>query len=118
VIVACNAASSALFYSGEEFYSIPFHSIIPSALRLIEGSVHDRIGILGGNRTIESGIYQNALIGSKKKYFFKSAQPLSAFVEGQWRHCRKRNKKSAVIPILNRLDTVCLYSLSCAGSHF
>lgn len=109
VLVACNAASSVLLSDDEEFSSIAFHSIIPAAVKLAENSRHDRIGIIGGNRTIESGIYQKAFLGSEKKYFFQTAQALSALVEdGQLEDVDVEKEIKKVLRSLPSVDSILL----------
>lgn len=80
VLVACHAASSAL-ESGEHFEGVAFRSIIPAAVRVVERSAGRRLGVIGGQFTISSHVYQRALDGLGKDLQFLATQPLSAFVE-------------------------------------
>ncbi len=79
VLVGCNAASSALAGDAETFEGVVFHSIIPAGVRAAQASKKKRIGVIGGDLTIASGVYQRLLSGPR--YAFRSAQPLSGFVE-------------------------------------
>lgn len=85
VLVACHSASSALEpdpVSGvESFPSVAFRSIIPAAVRIAQRSQAARLGVIGGELTIRSGVYERALASLGKRLEFCSAQPLSAFVE-------------------------------------
>jgi glutamate racemase len=79
VLVGCNAASSALAGDVESFEGVEFHSIIPAGVRAAQASRAKSIGVIGGDLTIASGVYQKRLVGPR--YRFQSAQPLSSFVE-------------------------------------
>ncbi len=81
VLVACHAASSALDSGMESFAKVTFRSIIPAALRVAERDRGRRLGVIGGNFTIQSKVYERTLAGLGKELKFCSAQPLSAFVE-------------------------------------
>ena len=85
VLVACHSASSALepdAASGmESFGEVAFESIIPASVRAVAQGSARRLGVIGGERTIQSGVYAEALATLGKHLAFCSAQPLSAFVE-------------------------------------
>lgn len=85
VLVGCHSASSALepdVATGvERFGGVAFESIIPAAVRIVRRSKAQRLGVIGGERTIESGVYEQALGSLGRRLVFSAAQPLSAFVE-------------------------------------
>lgn len=85
VLVACHSASSALepdAASGtESIGGVAFRSIIPASVRIARQSRARRLGVIGGERTIQSGVYAQALAALGKHVEFCSAQPLSAYVE-------------------------------------
>ncbi len=85
VLVGCHSASSALepdAVTGVEWLGgVAFESIIPAAVRTSRASKARRLGVIGGERTIQSGVYEQALASLGKHLTFSSAQPLSAFVE-------------------------------------
>ena len=85
VFVACNAASSALDLDIEEFSGITFYSIIPAGVAAVASALKDsgieNVGIIGGDLTIQSLIYQKKLANVNGQFKYLSAQPLSAFVE-------------------------------------
>ena len=85
VLVGCHSASSALEPDAEtgleSFGGVAFESIIPAAVRISRGSKAQHLGVIGGERTIQSGVYRQALAPIGKQLAFCSAQPLSAFVE-------------------------------------
>lgn len=85
VLVACHAASSALApdpVSGVEvFGGVAFQGIIPAVRRAVARSTARRIGVIGGVLTIQSKVYERALVGLERHFEYHSAQPLSAYVE-------------------------------------
>ncbi len=85
VLVGCHAASSALSpeaeTGAEAFSGVAFYSIAPAARRVVERCVKQRVGVIGGVLTIQSGVYERALAGLGKELQFHPAQPLSAIVE-------------------------------------
>ena len=85
VLVGCHSASSALepdAVTGVEWFGgVAFESIIPAAVRTSRKSKAQRLGVIGGERTIQSGVYERALASLGKHLTFSAAQPLSAFVE-------------------------------------
>ena len=85
VLVGCHSASSALepdAVTGVEWFGgVAFESIIPAAVRTSRESKAQRLGVIGGERTIQSGVYERALASLGKHLTFSAAQPLSAFVE-------------------------------------
>lgn len=85
VLVGCHSASSALEPDAEtgleSFGGVAFESIIPAAVRTSRRSRAQRLGVIGGERTILSGVYEEALAPLGKRLEFCPAQLLSAFVE-------------------------------------
>ena len=85
VLVGCHSASSALDADAEtgieSFGEVAFESIIPAALRICRRSNARSLGVIGGERTIQSGVYGRALAPLGRRLAFCAAQPLSAFVE-------------------------------------
>ena len=85
VLVGCHSASSALEPDPEtgleSFGRVSFESIIPAAVRIACRSKSRSLGVIGGERTIQSGVYAAALQALGKHLSFCPAQPLSAFVE-------------------------------------
>ncbi|MES3037380.1 MAG: aspartate/glutamate racemase family protein [Bdellovibrionota bacterium] len=81
VFVACNAASAALNADVEDFNGVNFHSIIPAGVKSVQLNKGKRNGVIGGNLTMASGIYQNHLSKLSGEFVFAATQPLSALVE-------------------------------------
>lgn len=76
LVVACNAASTVL---AEARLSIPNTGIIEHAVRAVHSSGVSVLGIVGGRRTVLSGIYRKLLPDCK--ICQRIAQPLSAHIE-------------------------------------
>jgi glutamate racemase len=88
--VACNAASTVLPALGirgtagrieTESGNIATTGIIVHGIGKVRESKRKIIGVIGGRRTIRSGIYRKALATSKRRLLGRVAQPLSAHVE-------------------------------------
>ncbi len=80
IVVACNAASTLLVDLPDEFNGV-VTGVIDAGVSAVVASGGRRVGIIGGTRTIRSGIYQRSL----KKVGIESrgriAQPLSGMIE-------------------------------------
>jgi glutamate racemase len=91
VIVACNAASTVLDSSAlRGFANVPVTGVIAPAIALVSPRFCGTLGVLGGARTIRSGLYRRALSGAGRRIVQRIAQPLSAHVEAGStgsRHC-------------------------------
>ena len=81
VLVACNAASSALKGEVEHFQDLPFYSIVPAGVHIVNQHQASNVGVIGGERTIQSGIYHEAFKHNPKHFAFCAAQPLSLVME-------------------------------------
>ena len=55
--------------------------MISNGVRLIQDTPLKKIAVIGGRRTIRSGIYQRKLKSSKRSVVGRVAQPLSALIE-------------------------------------
>jgi len=78
LVIACNAASSVV---PDITLSLPTQGMIEAALALVKLSGFKKVGIMGGQRTIESGIYEHALTSSGIEVVQRVAQPLSICIE-------------------------------------
>ena len=78
LVIACNAASSVLPHMSLD---LPTQGIIESALDLVNLSGFKRVGVIGGQRTIESCVYHHALTQAGIQVVQRIAQPLSACIE-------------------------------------
>ena len=78
LIVACNAASSAL-PSAE--MALPTLGMIEAGLRCVRESGLRRVGVIGGGRTIKAGLYGDALRAEGFEVTERVAQALSIHIE-------------------------------------
>jgi glutamate racemase len=79
VMVACNAASTVLDGLGP--LGVPVYGVIEGALALVPPSFRGTIGVLGGARTIRSGLYARGLGRAGRRVVSRVAQPLSGHIE-------------------------------------
>jgi glutamate racemase len=79
VIVACNAASTVIDHLGD--VPVPVLGIIDCSVGLVPGTFRGTIGVVGGARTIRSGIHRRALAGRGRRVVGRIAQPLSGHIE-------------------------------------
>jgi glutamate racemase len=78
VIVACNAASTIL---PKTPLSIPVQGVIEHGVEAVLATTLGRVGVIGGQRTIESGAYGQPLRAAGCTVWERVAQPLSALIE-------------------------------------
>jgi glutamate racemase len=90
IVVACHAASTVLPALGIADTAgviqtaagpVELTGVIAHALQMVRDDVALRIGVIGGRRTIRSGIYRRALATPGRAIHQRVAQPLSARVE-------------------------------------
>jgi glutamate racemase len=79
VMVACNAASTVLGDLGP--LPVPVFGVIESALALVPRSFRGTVGVVGGGRTIRSGLYRRGLAAPGRRVVSRVAQPLSGHIE-------------------------------------
>lgn len=62
IVIACNTASAAVLRDARERYEIPVVEVIqPAARRAARTTRNGRIGVIGTQATITSGVYEDAL---------------------------------------------------------
>lgn len=81
VVIACNAASSALAGSPPDVLPLPTLGIIESGLEEVRVSGARRVGVIGGGRTISSRVYGATLSAEGFEVIEQVAQPLSISIE-------------------------------------
>lgn len=81
VVIACNAASTVLPGFQCDLLPMKVTGVIEHGVRAVSASSFYRIGVIGGARTIRSGIYRKSLEEKGKSVQQRIAQPLSAFIE-------------------------------------
>ncbi len=77
--VGCNAASTAIPYLGEN--GVEIEGVIEPAVALAAAAKPERLGLIGGRRTVVSGVYRNAFAELGISVRQRIAQPLSAMIE-------------------------------------
>lgn len=79
VLIGCNAASTAIPHLDD--HGMPVKGVIDSAVETVTELNPKKLGLIGGRRTVVSGVYRNAFarqnIGVKQRI----AQPLSGLIE-------------------------------------
>lgn len=79
IVVACNAASTVLDDVPDP--GVPVRGMIEAARDAVGPRFRGTLGVIGGIRTIRSGIYHRALAAPGRRIVTRIAQPLSAHVE-------------------------------------
>lgn len=79
LVIGCNAASTAIPYLKKG--DVPITGVIESAVRLIGTMKPERLGLIGGRRTVLSGVYRRAFREMGIKVAQRIAQPLSGMIE-------------------------------------
>lgn len=79
LVIGCNAASTAIpFLNTSE---IEIAGVIESAVRLTKKARPERLGLIGGRRTVLSGVYRRAFAKAGIDVRQRVAQPLSGMIE-------------------------------------
>ena len=83
VVVACNAASCAIAQQGPaaQRLPLPYCSMVDAAVAQVAADFSGTLGVIGGARTIRSGVYRRRLLAPGRRIVQRIAQPLSAHVE-------------------------------------
>jgi glutamate racemase len=79
VVMACNAASTVL--GDVSVDGVAVTGVIEPALEALKALAPQKIGVIGGGLTIESGLFREALRAAGHEVKEQVAQPLSAHVE-------------------------------------
>lgn len=80
IVIACNAASTAFMYQSHHA-RVPLTNVISPTIKTCQNLTFERLGVIGGDRTIEADCYSRIKENGKTQVFQTSAQPLSALVE-------------------------------------
>jgi glutamate racemase len=81
IVVACNAASTALDAAFLRRLPVPVIGMIEPALGLARAHPGYFFGVVGGARTIRSAVYRRGLLRAGRRVIQRVAQPLSAHIE-------------------------------------
>jgi glutamate racemase len=79
LVIGCNAASTAIPYLKET--PVKIKGVIESAVELAARIKPDRLGVIGGRRTVVSGVYRKAFRTRGIDVEQRIAQPLSGLIE-------------------------------------
>lgn len=79
-VLACNAASTVLA-DDDRALGVEALGVIGPGVRAALATDADPVGVLGGDRTIASGLHRAALEAAGRRVIAVAAQPLSAHVE-------------------------------------
>jgi glutamate racemase len=79
VVLACHSASTVV--ASLDDCPVPVSGIIDHALRALPDDLQGAVGVVGGGRTIRSGLYRRALSSRGLRSISRVAQPLSAHIE-------------------------------------
>lgn len=106
VLIACNAASTVI---DRLHASVPISGVIEPALRCVPRSQHGTIGVIGGARTIRSGLYRRGLQQAQRRIVQRIAQPLSAHIEhGTWTQPDGQRDLRRILAPLRDVDALLL----------
>jgi glutamate racemase len=81
LVIACNAASTVLGHPRLARCGIEICGVIEPAIAATVEDGARVVGVIGGRRTIRSGLYRRALVAAGRRVHARVAQPLSALVE-------------------------------------
>ena len=79
IIIGCNAASTAIPFLTD--HGIPVEGVIDSAVETTVKLNPTRLGLIGGRRTVISGVYRRAFAAKEIVVRQRIAQPLSGLIE-------------------------------------
>ncbi len=78
LVVACNAASTVLANVAS---TVPVAGVIEHGRAAVPSTFRGTLGVIGGVRTIRSGLYRRALASPGRRIESRIAQPLSGHIE-------------------------------------
>jgi len=79
LVIGCNAASTAIPFLDNN--GVMIEGVIESAVELASSLKPKKLGLIGGRRTVLSGVYRKKFAERGIKLFPRIAQPLSALIE-------------------------------------
>lgn len=81
LVIACNAASTVIGHPRLMHCGVEICGVIEPAIAATLVDPARVVGVIGGRRTIRSGLYRRALVAAGRRVHARVAQPLSALVE-------------------------------------
>ena len=79
LVIGCNAASTAIPFLKRD--TVKIEGVIESAVEMTAKLKPEKLAVIGGRRTILSGIYRRKFAGKGIKTVQRIAQPLSGLIE-------------------------------------
>ncbi len=79
LVIGCNAASTAIPFLGPQ--GLRIEGVIDAAVAMTARLKPQRLGLIGGRRTVVSGVYRKAFASRGIKVEQRIAQPLSGMIE-------------------------------------
>ena len=79
IVIGCNAASTVIDDLAD--HGIPILGVIDSAVEMTASLKPERLGLIGGRRTVVSGVYRKAFANRDISVDQRIAQPLSGLIE-------------------------------------
>lgn len=79
LVIGCNAASTAIPYLNAN--GLPVEGVVTSAVKAAAKFRPEQLGLIGGRRTVLSGVYRRAFAERGIKVKQRIAQPLSGLIE-------------------------------------
>ena len=80
IVIGCNAASTAIDDLGQR--AVPVFGVIQPAVTMTARSRPNKLGLIGGRRTVLSGAHRRAFVKHELSIRQRIAQPLSGLIEG------------------------------------
>lgn len=101
LVIGCNAASTVIPFLNTG--SLKIAGVIESAVRLTKKARPKRLGLIGGRRTVLSGVYRRAFAEAGINVRQRVAQPLSGLIEsGDVSSAKLRSETAKILrPIRN-----------------
>lgn len=107
VVLACNAASTVVGRLGGA--AVAVEGIIDHGLASVPEDLTGHIGVIGGRRTIATGLYRRGLAMHGRVVSSRVAQPLSAHIEaGRTGSSQFRTDLEKILAPLRRVDALLL----------
>jgi glutamate racemase len=107
IVIGCNAASTALSRLAD--HGIPVEGVIESAVEAAVKHKPIRLGLIGGRRTVVSGVYRKAFAERNIRVEQRIAQPLSGLIEsGDTSSSRLHNEAKHILAPLKNCSHILL----------
>ncbi len=108
IVIACNAASTVI-ESVQSRLEVPVAGMISSGVETVLAAEGGSVGVIGGIRTIRSGVYRRKLVARGYRVTGRIAQPLSALIErGEIDTVEFREALEEIVRPLRRVELLLL----------